>query len=122
MLADMGHRAFACGDADGAMRLAAEHGPIDVLVVDLGLPGVSGDVLAARLLTVNDGLAVVIASGRSGLPAGADEAVARRAVILGKPYDDAGLARAIAEAVARAEAPETVSSVGASSAAPAPRE
>ena len=46
-----GFRVIAASHGDEALRLATEHrGPIDALVTDVGLPGMSGPDLAAALV------------------------------------------------------------------------
>ena len=101
MLTELGHRVRAAGDAAGAARAMKDGAALDLLFADLGLPGAGGHDVAAELLQTHPDLAIVIASGSSGLPPDVDPQVARRAALLSKPYDEAGIARAIAEALSR---------------------
>jgi PAS domain S-box-containing protein len=100
MLAELGHHVVGAADSTQALQAAAE-GKFEAVIADLGLPGESGHVLAGRLLRADPSLALIFASGRSELPSDVDEAIAGRAVILAKPYDEANMRRALAEAVAR---------------------
>ncbi len=77
MLSDLGYAVAAAGDADEAMGLAGDEP--DVLVTDLGLPGMDGVTLARRLRAARPSLRVVVASGRPGEEPGM--------VWLQKPFD-----------------------------------
>lgn len=86
--------------------LEAEYGPdalvqlreraIDVLVTDVGLPGMSGTELAERARQLQPGIGLVFATGdtelesRNGRP---------HAAILCKPYDSAGLGESVRRAL-----------------------
>lgn len=91
MLSDLGYVVAAAGDADEAMGLAKD-GP-DVLVTDLGLPGMDGVTLARRLRAARPALRVVVASGRPGEEPGM--------VWLQKPFDLERLRRAVEASAAR---------------------
>ncbi|UGB39341.1 response regulator [Frateuria soli] len=91
----------------GYQVLEAEYGPdalvqlrersIDVLVTDVGLPGMSGTELAERARQLQPGIGLVFATGdtelesRKGRP---------RAAILCKPYDSASLGESVRRALA----------------------
>jgi len=102
MLAELGHTVLEAGDGAEALRLLADG--IDLLVTDLGLPGMSGSELAMEALRRLPGLRLVFATGRDA-PAGAGSAPLADAVMLRKPYDSRGLAHAIREALARPGGP-----------------
>jgi PAS domain S-box-containing protein len=82
-----GYGVLTASSGPEALRLAAEHGgPIDLLLSDVGLPGMSGPELAARLAAERPGLRVAFVSGyaadeaeRAAVPGGG-------AAILAKPY------------------------------------
>ncbi|MGY0781942.1 response regulator [Azospirillum argentinense] len=91
MLADLGHDALEAGDAAEALEVLGR-GPVDVLLTDVGLPGLSGSELADEARRRQPGLAIVMATGYSSF-------LHPGAVTLPKPYSREGLVRALAEAV-----------------------
>ena len=94
MLADLGHAVFEAGSAEQALSLL-EANDIEVLLVDVGLPGVSGIDLAMAARRRSPGLRVVFATGRAALPELGRPELAGASLLL-KPYDEAGLAGALA--------------------------
>jgi CheY-like chemotaxis protein len=73
---------------------ALQTAPIDVLVTDVNLPGVSGPELAARARELRPAVGIVFATGdASGIASPA------AAVTLVKPYGLAAMKRAIADAI-----------------------
>ncbi|MFO1070122.1 MAG: response regulator [Geminicoccaceae bacterium] len=94
MLQDLGHSVREAGDADEALALL-EAGPDDVLMTDIGLPGMSGTELAAAALSRWPALRVVFVSGQepAGGPSRPDGAR-----VLAKPYDREGLRRVLSAA------------------------
>jgi DNA-binding NarL/FixJ family response regulator len=63
--------------------------PVQVIMTDLGLPGVSGADLAARARAERPDVGIVFASGRDERPD------VPGAVLLLKPYDAAAIAAAL---------------------------
>lgn len=97
MLESRGHVAFEAGDGNEALRLHAVE-PIDVLLTDVGLPGMNGVELAQRLREAQPGLPVLFATGdhtANGVTCDA------RTQIIGKPYGVADLMKAIARVAGR---------------------
>jgi signal transduction histidine kinase/CheY-like chemotaxis protein len=94
MLAVLGHTALEAGNATEALDILAQQ-PVDVLLTDLGLPGISGRDLAIQALKRLPDLRVVFASGQNALPDGPDAALLAKAVLLPKPYDTARLEEAL---------------------------
>ncbi|CCD02724.1 sensor protein (fragment) (plasmid) [Azospirillum baldaniorum] len=90
MLTGLGHSVVEAGNAEEALSIA-ETQPVDALLTDISLPGMSGEQLAAALRKRHPALPVVFASGADRAPAGG--------VHLPKPYDDAALAEALDKAV-----------------------
>ena len=93
MLHGFGHvvvEAASAEEADAALQTA----PIDVLMTDLGLPGVSGGELAARARALRPGVGVIFATGSDEAPVVEGEA----ALLLRKPYDAEALKAALAAA------------------------
>jgi signal transduction histidine kinase/CheY-like chemotaxis protein len=65
MLAEIGVQYSEAGDGHTALAILAGDPEIDVLLTDLGLPGMSGNQLALEARKLRPGLAVVISSGYS---------------------------------------------------------
>jgi PAS domain S-box-containing protein len=63
--------------------------PVDVLMTDLGLPGIPGDVLARQAREVRPGIRIVFATGDGTAPKPEGGALLR------KPYDTASIAHAL---------------------------
>jgi PAS domain S-box-containing protein len=91
MLDSRGHTVFEAGDGHEAMRL---HGAeaIDVLLTDVGLPGMNGVEVAERMREAQPALPVIFATGDHN--ANGVQRDARTAVIV-KPYGVADLMEAI---------------------------
>jgi CheY-like chemotaxis protein len=91
MLESRGHIVFEAGDGVEAMRW---HGAedIDILLTDVGLPGMNGVEVAERMREVQPSLPVLFATGDQ--TANGVERDARTAIIV-KPYGVADLIEAI---------------------------
>jgi len=64
VLQGAGLTVLAAANADAALALLAAHaGPVDVLLTDLTMPGMSGTELAARVRAERPGVRVLFASG-----------------------------------------------------------
>jgi CheY-like chemotaxis protein len=92
MLQDLGYRAIEAADAKTALALLAEQA-VDVLVTDVGLPDMSGMVLAERARSQIPTLAVIFATGQSGM-----EGLTQGSSVglVTKPYTTESLASVIA--------------------------
>jgi two-component system cell cycle sensor histidine kinase/response regulator CckA len=67
MLSRSGYRVLAAADSGEALRLARADGePIDILVTDVVMPGISGPELAKRIEAARPGMKVLFMSGYSG--------------------------------------------------------
>lgn len=93
MLTRMGHTVLDAGSADEALRILDLS--VDVLMTDIGLPGMSGRELAAEARLRLPELKVIFATGRNFPPAAEEEAAAGGVVVLRKPYDTRSLIRAL---------------------------
>lgn len=93
MLADFGYVVTDAGTGSEALQVLNST-VIDVLVVDMGLPDLSGAEVAAKARQLMPDLAVVFATGSRVAPAHIP-----RAVLLPKPYNDADLNGAIEKAL-----------------------
>ncbi|MCL1979562.1 MAG: ATP-binding protein [Proteobacteria bacterium] len=64
MLHKLGYTVLAASGPEEAMRLASEHGrAIDLLLIDVVMPGMNGRMLAKNLLATNPGLKCLFMSG-----------------------------------------------------------
>jgi hypothetical protein len=101
-LSGLGYRVLEAADGETALQRAAAHaGPIDVLVTDIVMPGMSGRELAERLLALHPTLRIIYMSGyvNGGMIAGQD---ARGCgVFLQKPFTREVLAQAVREVIER---------------------
>ena len=95
LLQDLGHTVAGAGSAEEAMTMLRAS-RIDLLMTDLGLPGMSGDVFAAEARAIQPELRIVFATGGALAPHVIGDGITP--VLLLKPYDRAGLAAALAAA------------------------
>lgn len=100
LLTDLGHRLLTAETGAAAEAILAER-PVDLLLVDLGLPDMSGRDLALLAIRRQPHLPIVFATGQSRLPDGPGAELLAKAVLLRKPYDRAHLLEALAEAERR---------------------
>ncbi|HEV2622158.1 MAG TPA: response regulator [Frateuria sp.] len=94
MLRDLGHEVVETEYGPDALAVLRER-HIDVLVTDVGLPGMSGTELAERARQLQPGIGLVFATGHTELQDGEEGA---RVTVLGKPYDSASLAQSLSRA------------------------
>lgn len=62
VLEELGYEALEAGDATQALALL-EHESVDLLLTDVGLPGMNGQELATRACTLHPSLRVLFATG-----------------------------------------------------------
>lgn len=91
LMREGGHSVMEADSAESAMEIL-RGSTVDVLVTDVGLPGMSGDVFAAEALAVHPSLRIVFATGLDHIP---DPGEDRGPVLLRKPYDAATLEAAL---------------------------
>jgi PAS domain S-box-containing protein len=92
LLRHLGHDVLEAVDAEQALGLISSAS--DVLITDVMLPGMTGDLLAAQARTLAPGIRIVFATGKGEVNNWPD------AVVLRKPYDLAALVAALASSVA----------------------
>ncbi len=92
MIEQIGFSAIEAGDGAEALSLLQQDSAIDILLTDLGLPGMNGRQLVEEARRLKPGLKIIIASGYS------NEAIAAPpdVVTLTKPFDLSQLRRALA--------------------------
>jgi CheY-like chemotaxis protein len=91
MIEQIGFTAMEAGDGAEALALLQQDSTIDILLTDLGLPGMNGRQLVEEARRLKPGLKVIIASGYSNEAIAAPEGV----VTLTKPFDLSQLRRAL---------------------------
>ncbi len=98
VLESHGYTVLAAGRGDQALHVASRHtGPIQLLVTDVVMPGMSGRELAKRLSSLRPATKVLYLSGYT------DDAIVRHGVLepgvsfLQKPFTPAALARKVRE-------------------------
>ncbi|RFB93434.1 hybrid sensor histidine kinase/response regulator [Rhizobium leguminosarum bv. trifolii] len=101
MLEDLGHEVVEANSGAQALELIRSGQQFDLVITDYSMPGMTGAQLAAAARDIHPALPIVLATGYADLPAGTDIDLPR----LGKPYNQAQLAKEIARAVAGETAP-----------------
>jgi two-component system, cell cycle sensor histidine kinase and response regulator CckA len=100
ILRGLGYQVTEAGTAHEALRLAAARAtPVDLLLTDVIMPGVSGPDLAARL-SAQAPSRVLFMSGHADVPLAEAELLAR-SPFLAKPFSPLELARKVREALDR---------------------
>lgn len=97
-LGELGHRAVGCDDPLAAAGAVATLPSIDLIVSDVLMPGRTGPEMIAALGERIEGVAVLFVTGFAGE---ADAAIFKGRTVLRKPFTIAGLAAAVAEAMAQ---------------------
>jgi len=101
-LAERGYSVLMASDGNQALGLYREEGvKIDVVVLDLTMPGLSGREVLARMRSIRPGVPVVLSSGYSTDDDAQDLLARGAADFLPKPYEPEDLARAIRAALGR---------------------
>jgi PAS domain S-box-containing protein len=95
MLADMGCQVREADTAEAALKVLDE-GPVDILLTDVGLPGVSGLQLARDARARRPSLCLALATGDSGVRS---EAALLKAALVLKPYTPDTLRQALEDAL-----------------------
>ena len=90
MLEQLGCSVAGVGSGEAALELLAQEGDYDLLVTDVGLPGISGEELATKVREQYPSLPVVIASGY-GRPSLQGEGIQ----FVSKPYSSVDLQQAL---------------------------
>jgi hypothetical protein len=91
MLEDLGHKVIKASSGPGALRALAGAGPIDLLISDHSMPGMTGAELAQKVAAERADLPIVLASGYAELPTGEGAEFVR----LAKPFGQKQLADVI---------------------------
>jgi CheY-like chemotaxis protein len=82
LLAELGHQVSEASSAEEAIAMIAVRS-FDVVVTDLGLPGLSGGEFAQQARKLSPDVGIIFATGNDRIP---EEAAVEGAVLLKKPY------------------------------------
>ncbi|WP_207802793.1 ATP-binding protein [Roseicella frigidaeris] len=93
MLEDLGHAVTEAGSGEAALAQLAAGIPVDLLITDQAMPGMTGLQLIEAARRQRPGLPVLLATGYAELEGGMPPGLAR----LGKPFAQERLAAAVAE-------------------------
>jgi len=91
LLKRLGHVVVAAGHAEQALRLLETEPRFDLLFTDIGLPGMRGDALAARVRELHPDMPVIFATGYNDAPA-----LEGPVAYVAKPFGRAEVERAVA--------------------------
>ncbi|HEY9011298.1 MAG TPA: ATP-binding protein, partial [Devosia sp.] len=97
MLEDLGHSVHEVTSGKAALAVLESGEPIDLVVSDHAMPGMTGSQLALAIHMIWPDLPVILATGYAELPRGSAIDLPR----LAKPFSQKELAKAIAEVVRR---------------------
>lgn len=95
MLTELGHKVLQASSGAEALQKLDQH-PVDLVVTDYTMPGMTGEELADCILTRQPMLPVLMVSGYAKLPEGERSSVPQ----LSKPFREHELSQAIAELLA----------------------
>ncbi|WP_127498384.1 response regulator [Actinoplanes solisilvae] len=96
MLERRGFDTLIAGDSQQAITACREHpGDIDILVTDLGLPGVSGGELSRSATKLRPSMSVVYISGLPKEIAVADGLIGEDALLVKKPFSSEVLVKTL---------------------------
>ncbi len=97
LIEDLGHATLEAYSGAQALTLLQCGVPVDVILTDYAMPGMTGVELASAAQALRPGLPVVLATGYADLPDGVKCALPR----LAKPYDQQQLENQINRLLAR---------------------
>ncbi|HSZ74957.1 MAG TPA: response regulator, partial [Rhizomicrobium sp.] len=94
MLTDLDIVSAEAGDGDGALSILQSDHEIDVMITDLGLPGMTGATLVAEARKLKPDLRIIVASGYSS-EGHANQKFDESITLLPKPFDQEQLRKAL---------------------------
>lgn len=94
MLRDLGHTVFEAGSAPEALQIL-ETNPVEVLITDIGLPGVSGTSLISQVQSRWPSMRIIVASGFTGPESSGQSDFGIGVDCLAKPYNTSDLQRVL---------------------------
>jgi CheY-like chemotaxis protein len=84
---ELGYATLSARDAQTALVFLGEERPIDLLLTDVGLPGISGRALAEAARKMRPSLPVLFATGYGDNHEELKEKLAPRMAVIAKPFD-----------------------------------
>ena len=88
MARELGHTVFEAANAEDGLALLIKW-PIDILIADVGLPGVTGEVFAAQARELRTNLGIVFATGSPDFANVPNDGT--RTMVMRKPFDSTTL-------------------------------
>ena len=104
LIEELGHTAIEAMTANDALQIFRSRSDIDLLVTDIGLPDLAGDVLAAECRSASPHLPVIFATGHNTGPAPDGPLPHPPTLRLAKPFQMQELEMAINRVMANARA------------------
>lgn len=95
LIEDLGYSVFEANSGSGALDILRSGAPVDLIVTDYAMPGMTGVELAGAARELRPDLPVLLATGYAELPSGATTDLPR----LAKPFRQDQLATEIAKAL-----------------------
>ena len=96
ILERLGYTVTKTQRAEEALRVYADaQGTFDLVVLDLGMPGIGGEICSQKLLELNPKIHIIVASGYTGHKFAKDPEQYGLAGFLAKPYRLENLARTV---------------------------
>ncbi|MDB5525181.1 MAG: sensor hybrid histidine kinase [Rhizobium sp.] len=92
MIEELGYTALEAASGEEALNILEHNGAVDVMVSDLGLPGLSGEQLALQVRSRWPQIAIVFATGSNEAPSLDDPT---RTAMLGKPFNEDALGKVL---------------------------
>jgi CheY-like chemotaxis protein len=97
LLADFGYRTIQAEDSVGALAILESSSPVDLMVTDVGLPGMDGRQLAEVGRGLRPGLKVLLMTGYTEKAALRSEFLGEKMHLIAKPFTPDALGRQIQE-------------------------
>jgi CheY-like chemotaxis protein len=97
MLEELGHQVVSANSGQSALEILARHEPIDLILTDHAMPGMSGLTLAQAVRQKNPGMPIAIVTGYAEIPGNGE----LKLPVLGKPFTQQQLERTVADAVSK---------------------
>jgi CheY-like chemotaxis protein len=87
LLRDEGYTVIETGSAPEALSVLASGQPVDLLLTDVGLPGMNGRELAQEIHRLHPEMPIVLATGYAGGVAKPTDPVGDYMNVIAKPFD-----------------------------------
>jgi CheY-like chemotaxis protein len=102
MVGQFGYNVLTADSGEHALTLYRNHGPIELLITDVVAPGMSGPMLADKLIAQQPGLRVLFISGYDNTHVVQKYVVEKGHALLPKPFAVADLKAKVTELLASA--------------------